>query len=213
MLPYTTEVLFSLFDQYNRQIWPLHIVFYGLAIVSIALMLWPNRHGARIISLMLAAAWAWTAMAFHYLQFATINFAAPFYALLFLVQALLLVWSGVFGNRIDYRLRVDLFGGIGLALMLYALAGCPLLDWLAGNDWHSVRLFGVAPQPTMVFSAGVLLLARPRTPLYLLAIPVLWALIAGATAWVLQLTQDYVACGAVIVTSFLAIWKNRRSPD
>ena len=55
-----------------------------------------------------------------------------------------------------------------------------------------------------------LLLGAGRTPLHLALIPLLWTLIAGATAWILGIPQDLalpvVGIGAIV----LILWKNRR---
>ena len=67
-----------------------------------------------------------------------------------------------------------------------------------------------APGPTAVFTLGVLLPAEGRTPLHLTALPVLWSLIAGVTAWELAVVEDVALPLIGLGTLALIVWKNQR---
>jgi hypothetical protein len=56
---------------------------------------------------------------------------------------------------------------------------------LAGRPWEGVELFAVAPDPTITATLGILLLAE-RVRLALLAVPLLWCAISGATLWAME---------------------------
>jgi hypothetical protein len=210
MLPFTAEILFSNFEQYNRALWPLPIVAPALGIVMLALALRPARAGDRAIGMLLALAWLWVGVGYHILHFAALDFAAPAYGAFFVVQGLLLGWSALVRNGLAVRFTGDLFGWCGLALVLAAALAWPLADGLWSPGWPSVRVVGLAPGPTAVFTLGMLLLGARRTPLHLALIPLLWTLIAGATAWILSIPQDLalpvVGIGAIV----LILWKHRR---
>ena len=210
MLPFTADVLFSSFEAYNRALWPLPILALVLALAAIPLTLRPVRGSDRAIGALLTIAWLWTGVGYHLLHFAAIDFAAPLYGAFFVVQALLLAWTGVVRGRLAFRFRADLSRWIGLMLALAATVAWPLADWLLGPGWSSVRLVGLAPGPTAVFTLGLLLLIDGRTPLHLAAIPVLWTLIAGATAWALSIPQDLFSPVAGLGGLCLILWKNRR---
>ena len=77
-------------------------------------------------------------------------------------------------------------------------------------SWIFTRVVGLAPGPTAVFTLGMLLLCAGRTPLHLAVLPLLWTLIAGATAWVLAIPQDLPLPVAGIGAFALMLWKNRR---
>jgi hypothetical protein len=210
MLPFTAEILFSSFEQYNRALWPLPIGATALGIVMLALALRPARAGDRVIGMLLALAWLWVGVGYHILHFAALDFAAPAYGAFFVVQGLLLGWSALVRNGLAFRFKGDLFGWCGLALALAAALAWPFADGLWSPGWPSVRVVGLAPGPTAVFTLGMLLLSVGRTPLHLALIPLLWTLIAGATAWILSIPQDLalpvVAIGAIV----LILWKNRQ---
>ena len=210
MLPFTAEILFSSFEQYNRALWPLPIVAPALGIVMLALALRPARAGDRAICMLLALAWLWVGVGYHILHFAALDFAAPAYGAFFIVQGLLLGWRALVRNGLAFRFTGDLFGWCGLALALSAALACPLADGLWSPGWPSVRVVGLAPGPTAVFTLGMLLLGVGRTPLHLALIPLLWTLIAGATAWILSIPQDLVLPVVGIGAIVLILWKNRR---
>jgi len=87
MLPYSGEVLCALYGKYNQGIWPIQILFPVLAGMSLALTLYPWRQAGRVVGTILALAWLWAAIGFHWQHFSWINFSAGIYAGLFAMQA------------------------------------------------------------------------------------------------------------------------------
>ena len=210
MLPFTAEILFSSFETYNLALWPLPILAPVLAVALVLPTLRRVRHGDRGIGALLALAWAWVGVGYFILHFAAFDFAAPLYGALFVLQALLLAWIGVVRDRLLFRFAGDPLGWCGLALALAAALAGPLGDGLLGQGWASARVVGLAPGPTAVFTLGMLLLTAGRTPLHLAILPLLWTLVAGATAWILSIPQD-LALPIVGVGAFaLILWKNRQ---
>jgi Family of unknown function (DUF6064) len=209
MLPFTADILFSSFEQYNRALWPLPLVALALALAVILLTLRPVRGGGRAIGALLAAVWVWIGVGYHYLHFATIDFAAPVYGAFFVLEGLLIAWAGVARGLLEFRFGADLFGWAGLALAIAAALAWPLAD-LSGHGWPSLRVAGLAPGPTAAFTVGLLLLTEDRAPLYLALIPLLWTLVAGATAWILAIPQDLALPVAGLGAFGLILWKNRR---
>lgn len=207
MLPFTADILFSDFAQYNRALWPLPALALALGVAAVLLTIRPIRWGDRAIAALLAAAWLWVGIRYHFMQFASLNFSAPVYGVLFVLQGLLLLWGGVV-RKLAFRLHAGLFEGIGLALAIAGIAW-PLVDLLFGQDWQSARVAGLAPGPTVLLTFGLLLLVDGRTPLHLAVIPLLWTLVAGATAWFLVTPQDLVLPVAGVGGLGLILWKNR----
>jgi hypothetical protein len=209
MLPFTADVLFSSFAQYNRAQWPLPILAPALALVILALALRPVGHGDRASGALLALAWLWVGLGYFILHFAAFDFAAPIYGAFFVLQALLLISTAVVRGRLAFRFTGDLFGWCGLGLALAATLAWPLADALFGPGWASARVVGLAPGPTAVFTLGMLLCAG-RVPLHLAIIPLLWTLIAGAAASILGIPQDLALPVAGIGATALIVWRNRR---
>jgi hypothetical protein len=207
MLPFTADVFFSNLAHYNQAIWPAPIVGQVLALAVLLLVLLPAGWNSRLIAFLLAAAWVWVGVVYHLMHFATVNFAAPLFGAAFVIEGLLLAWAGVATQRISFRFHADPAGWTGLVLVLFALVEFPLLGWSAGHGW--LRLVGTASGPTVIFTIGMLLLAKGRTPLYLMIIPVLWSLAAGTAAWKLEIREDIALPVAGVVGLALVLWKNR----
>ncbi|GIK98265.1 MAG: hypothetical protein BroJett029_24740 [Alphaproteobacteria bacterium] len=211
MFAYTAEVLFALVAQYNAAIWPAQIAACFLAGLMLVHAVRPfGAWGDRLAGAALAAFWLWTAVAFQLVHMAAIDFTAPFAALAFLLQGLLLAWTASFRGRVAFRFRRDAAGWLGLALALYGLAGHPAVLWLSGRGWPHTPLVGVTPGPTTLFTLGMLLLAAGRTPFHLAAIPLLWSFAAGIAAWWLRIPEDYVLPAAGILALCLILLKNRQ---
>ena len=207
-LPFTADVFFSLFETYNRAIWPAQLVAYALGIAAVLLALRPVAAGGRIALAVLSAFWLWTGIAYHLMHFMQINFAALGFGGLFVLQGALFAGSALGGRR-AFRFRTDLFGWSGLLFCLFALAIYPLLGWLAGHGWPRAAVFGVAPCPTVIFTFGVLLMLE-GAPLYLAAIPFLWSLIGGSAVFLLGVPEDLSLLLAGVVGLGLLVWKRRR---
>ena len=208
MLPFTADILFSSIAQYNRALWPLPPMALLLGLAAVLLTVRPVRDGNRLIGAYLAAAWLWIGIGYHLLHFARLDFAAPLYGALFVLEGLLFLWIAIRG-RLAFRFRGGTVGWAGLALAMLALAW-PLVDRLAGLGWQAERVVGLVPAPTTILTLALLLLVAGRTPWYLAIVPLLWTVVAGATAWVLWIPQDLGLPAAGLITIGLLLWKNRR---
>jgi len=210
MLPYTAEILFASFGQYNAGLWPLPLLALVLALAAILLTLRRVPGGSRMVAVILAAGWLWTGIGYHMLHFARLNFMAPLYGALFVLEGLLLLWAARRARPI-FRFDRRPLSWVGLALAL-AAAAWPLVDRLFGEPWVAGRIAGLAPEPTVVLTFGILLLASGGPRLYLAIIPVLWTLVASATGWILWIPQD-LPLAVIGVAGFGALlWKQWRSP-
>lgn len=206
MLPFDAEVLASVVAQYNRAVWPAPVVALVLGLATLGLA-W--RGGGRLPLLILGAGWAWTGIVFHYGTFALLNFMAPTYAVVFLVEAAVLGWLALRGGVGFERPRRPV-EWIGLALALFALLLWPLLALATPFGLAAAEVALVTPDPTALFTLGVLLMVRGRTPWSGALLPLLWTFVGGATAWVLG-ADLALARGALGVAAILLIVRKNRS--
>ncbi len=195
LLMFAPRTYWRLFELYNAAVWPAQ----GLALAAgswlVVLMLRglrgrsDGRSAARAACALLAAAWLWVAWAFHLQRYATINWAAQGFALIFAGQALLLglAAAGPGLRRPQGAAPLRWRHWTGAALLLLALA-YPLLGLLLGRPWSQAEVFGLAPDPTALGTLGLLLWlsARGAAPWWLWPIPWLWCLATGATLWTMQ---------------------------
>lgn len=210
MLPFTKDVFFRLLTHYNTAIWPAQIVALALGIVVVLLVFKPRRGSDRFIAAVLAGAWIWTGVVYHMMYLATINWAAWASGVLFVCQGGLIAWTGALRGGITFRAGRGGTSRVGLSLVALALLAYPLAGPLTDLGWGQAPVAGIASGPTTLVTLGLLLLADGRIPIRLLLIPVLWSLVASASAWLLRLPHDLILPVAAIAAFWLALMSNRR---
>jgi hypothetical protein len=204
-LLFAPRTYYRLFELYNREIWPAQL---GALAAGAAIVVLTRREGARAaraVAAILAACWLWVAWGFHFQRYATINWAATWFAAAFAIEAALLAWTGAIRGRLRFGASSRTLRHAGAGVVLFALVVQPLLGPLAGRDWAGAELFGVAPDPTAAATLGVLLLAAPRDHWPLLVVPLAWCAVTGATLWAMgapdALVMPLVGLLAVLLTA------------
>ena len=151
-LPFSTDQFFGVFAAYNQTIWPAPVAAYLLGILAVGLVGTRAAYRDRVISGILALAWFWMGAVYHLLFFSTINTAAYGFGVFFIIQGLLLLWSGGYRGELVFRFQKDLVGLLGLLFIVYAAVLYPLLGYTLGHTYPHAPLFGVAPCPTTIFT-------------------------------------------------------------
>ena len=186
-LPFSVEQFLEVFAAYNNAVWPLQVVLNVMALVAIFLAIRPSRHSDRTVSSVLGFLWLWMGAVYHIAFFAPINPAAYGFGGLFILQAVLFLWSAV-RNKITYRASLGWPQFIGGVLILYGLVLYPALGSILGHAFPRGPSFGV-PCPTTIFTFGILLFAT-GVPRSLLVIPALWSVIGFTAALTLGIQED-----------------------
>lgn len=207
-LPFTSEQFFSVFEQYNRAVWPTQIFLTLLALAAVVLAIVRRGSAGKIISGILAFLWSWVGIAYHYTYFTSINPAAYFFALLNVVQGIVFLVVGVIGARIFFNYRTDLYGVTGTIFITYALILYPALGFALGHVYPKAPTFGL-PCPTTIFTFGVLLWTSRKIPKVVLVIPFLWSLIGSSAALALGMREDFGLLAAGVIGTLLIILRDR----
>lgn len=211
MLPYSQEIWFAVFGQYNSHVWPAILAFYGLFAAAFwrALARPESRAGSSFLPLVLAAAWLWTGIGFYALSFASYDFLAPYEAGLWTIQALILLVTLSFRGGFVLARSAGIQSWTGFLAIGFGLLLSPLLDLVAGVPASQLRWFGIAPGPTLMVSLGVFLLVRVRWYLWLL--PLIWSFKAGLVAWWLGIFQDLLLPVISVLFAAIGVWSSRPS--
>jgi Family of unknown function (DUF6064) len=206
LLMFSKATYFRLFELQNLALWPFQLLALGLGIALLICLVQGGARAGRIAALLLALAWLHVAWNYFVQRYATINTGAPWFAIGFALQAVLLFWLA--SRKKEPRLvpPIGSLGKLGLASALIALAGYPLLASLGGRPWNGAELFGLAPDPTVAFTLSALLLWRAGPLLWI--VPLLWCAISTATlvelrtgqAWILPVLA-LLAAGARLLTA------------
>jgi hypothetical protein len=210
LLLFSPQTYYRLFELHNQAWWPLPLLALALGVALPVLWRRGGVGAGRIVALILAAGWLWVAWAYHAQRYAGINLAADSYAWAFVVQAVLLVWLGAVRNRLTPAPATGWAARIGLVLVLCGVLGFPLLAPLLGRSWAHAEIFGMAPDPTVLATLGVLLLADARRVWILLPIPVLWCLLSGTTLWAMDAPEFALLPLAALLALVGAVMRGRR---
>jgi hypothetical protein len=199
-LLFSPRTYYRLIERYNDAAWPGHVLTIGLGLGMLWALRRPNPARTRMIAAALAALWAWMAWAFVWRRYAEINWAASYFVWLYVIEAVLLGWIGAVPGRLRLRLVTDAAGKIGVALVTVSVVLYPALAALAGRGWHQSEVFGIAPDPTVIGTLGILLLAEPPRRTLTVA-PILLAAISAATLWAMDSPERWVVLAALGLVS------------
>jgi hypothetical protein len=201
MLPFTLEQFLDVFASYNTAIWPAQIVAYLLGAIALAALLRPGRASDRIVSAVLGLMWLFTGILYHGAFFSSVNKAAFAFGVLFVVEGVALLYTGVVRDGLRFAINYGFRAVIGAGFILYASLVYPLIGIATGHSWPALPMFGVTPCPVTIFTFGLLLMTTRRFSYWLLVIPFIWSLIGGSAAILLDVWQDWLllVCGLVAV--------------
>jgi hypothetical protein len=205
-LLFSPRTYYRLIERHNLALWPAQLLALALGGMVAGLLRRPTVTRGRAVAGILAALWAWVGWAFVAERYATINWAAVWFAWLFAVELLLLGWLGVGAAELRFGWRRDVRGLVGGALFAGALALYPLLARAVGRAWTQAEVFGIAPDPTVLGTLGLLLIAEgpPRARWALLAAPLLWCALSGATLWAMGSPEAWIVLPAGVLVALLA---------
>ena len=199
MIPFSPDVFFNFLAQYNAAIWPAQIPASVMALIAVFLAFKPRQHAGRMIAALLAALWIWTGTVYHLNFFALINFWDLGFGVLFMIQGLLLLWSGVIRNRLrpaqNLPQAVSRAGQIALAA---AFIVYPLLSALFGQSLAEIAWVGTSPTPTLLLTLGLLALSGAGRLWALMIIPLFCSLTGSLFAYLLPLPQDWILLPAAL---------------
>ena len=208
-LLFSPRTYYRLFELYNASIWPAQLVALALgALLLLLLLVRPTRWRGWCVAAILAGGWLWVASVYHLQHYVTINWAAAYFGYAFAIEALLLSWTGGIRDRLRFRPLSDAIGASGVGLVAFAVAIYPIIGpLLLGRPWAQAEIFGVAPDPTVMATLGVLVAAERRHSLLLLLL-LLWCAISGATLWTMQSPDWPIMPATAVIALALTIWKS-----
>jgi hypothetical protein len=201
------QQFFSMWAQANTALWPMDVVWYAAAIAAMILAIRPVRGSSRLIAAFLALYYVWLAIVFFGIYYTPLNDHSPAYAAMFALGGALFFVAGVVRRDLEFQPKWDLLGVTGGVFMMYALA-YPLIDALTGHEFPAAPVFGVAPCPSAIFTAGLLLWTRPGMPMYVLVAPLVWLMAqAPAEALAMGVVADVARVPIGVVTTALLVWR------
>lgn len=183
-LLFAPRTYYRLIELYNLEVWPAQLAAIAAALLLVALVWRDARHARRGAEFVLALAWAFVGWRFHWHHYATINWAATYFAAGFALQAMLLAWAATRAGRDDGAASTaQRVAGVGLVVA--ALAVLPLLTLALGRPWTQIEVAGISPDPTALLTLGLLLMMR-HAHWTLFLVPASWCLVSALTLWTMD---------------------------
>jgi hypothetical protein len=198
ILPFSRTEFLQVFAAHNTAIWPLQFVAAGLGLLAVTLLLWRPKWADGAIAAVLCTFWLAMAIGYHWTYFSAINDAAYVFGALFALAALVFLVEGVIRGRMNFAIIPGFRAWLAIALVVYSFLVYPLVGLLVTHPYPETPLFGVAPCPTTIFTLGLLLLVRHPSPWVPALIPLLWSVIGGSAAFLLDVPQDLGLLAAAV---------------
>lgn len=230
-LLFAPRTYYRLFELHNAALWPLQWVLgvLGAAVTGLLAFGWQQRQWQRAVAPLalglLAVCWISVGVLFHWQRYAAINWAADAFGTAFLVQAALLALtaavcaSGTPPPAGDGSKRLRTRRAIGLMVAVHALVLHPMLAPLGGRGWAQAEWFGVAPDPTVLATLGLLLMlpacgngtAARWLPRLCWPVPLAWCAISAATLTAMDSPLAWLmAAGALVCVGASALRRSDR---
>ena len=204
-MPFTAEQFFDAFSRYNEGAWPVHLMLILAAVVAaVTAFLYPRRSGLVMATLVML--WVWMATAYHLLVFAALTPVGFAFAALFFVEAMIIGRHAFLTGRLTLETNPGVAARMtGLAFVLYALAGYPLIAVLLGQRYPEFPTFGL-PCPTTIFTFGILMWCVRPVPWSVLVVPALWSVIATSSAIEFGIGEDFALLPVALVVVMIRLW-------
>lgn len=183
-LMYSPDVYYRLLGRYNDAVWPMQYAAFALSIAVAWMIYWPRRWSGPLVWLCVALGWGWTAAVYFYGFYATISWAAPYFAALFMLEAVLLAGAG-FAGKLVFSESPRNLKLVGLVLFLLVLFLTPWLSIFEGRALGQDEMVWLTPDATAM-ATFCLLLAASKSHWLLYVAPITWAALNGALVWAME---------------------------
>jgi hypothetical protein len=203
-ISFLDEVYFRMFERQFEAWWPAHLLLIGIGLATLVLT---HLGKIRAVAVLLCLPLAASAVTFHFQLYAELTPVGRYFGWAFVAQIpLILIWG--FSTQTHARFRPTIPSITGAAIALFGLTIYPLLTLAEESKWRGAEYFGMAPDPTICFVLGILLItARPLWLLMLFPIPLLWAIISSATLNALEAPHSLTLAIAAAIAIIAALWK------
>jgi hypothetical protein len=205
-LLFSPRTYWRLVESYNRELWPAHLL---AAIVALFLLFSISRRWSQPAAILLALCWAMIAWQWELVRYAEINWAARWLAGAFVLEAcLLLMYAFRAGSSEPPRAA----RWAAWTALLAAFAAYPAIALLAGRSWLSAEIFALHADPTAIVTAAVVIVFYGRRSWPLLIVPIVSALVSGATLLAMEERFAWIPPVALLLTiGCLSVFSKRGS--
>lgn len=201
-VPYSARSYWRLIERHNGAIWPTQVVAIAGGLACLWQVMWPRPIVIRALMVGFAIAWAWIAWAFLLSTYQDLNWAAPYLAAGYFVQAGMLAVVALLAPT-PIRSPIGLQRSAGACVLAYAVLFHPLLPLITDRALATSEVVAVVPDPTALATIGFLLSTlHTRTALVLCLLPAMSCVLSAMTQSVLAQTEALLLITGLLVAFF-----------
>lgn len=199
MIPYSLQVFITLLSEHVAAVWPWPAISLLVAFILMLFISLGFAFVSSFVSIYLAFIWAWVGIVYHIRFYASLNWAGTLFGVMFLAQAILIIWFTFVRSPPAFQLVQTKTRILAIPVLIYLLVMHPFLgknafnlvalgdlDSIGSFDFSgSYQLVGVTPDATNLFTLAVFSLSVSGVSRLVLVIPLLWCLFSVYWAWLL----------------------------
>ena len=209
---FSPRVYYRFLEMRNAALWPLHLVTVSSGLAMVYWTLRPTPARTRLVLSVCGALWLWMAWNFFWRDYASINWAAAYFAPLATLQGGALFLAAVKHTHTNTAQTRTVPSILAIGVLVFSVLGYPFVALGMERNWPAGEVIGIAADPTAVATLAALVLIRVRMRWLLALVPIMWCLISGLTLWALNAGDFFVAPLCAITTIGLMAYMGRRTP-
>lgn len=210
LLLFSLQAYIGLFELLNTTLWPVHLVTLALGLAAALLVLTNHRARHRLVWALFCLLWLWTGWHFFHVQYAAINWAAEYVAVVFWLQGLLFGLFAVAPNCPQISYTGTVTDRMAAAAYLFAVIGYPIATLALGRSSDSVEFLGISADPGVAATLAVLVLSRARFIWLSWVVPLAWCALTGLTLWLLESPEFLIAPLTAMLAVVAAVTNSNR---
>lgn len=195
---------------YNNTIWPAQIITYLLALFLLFTSVKSRKITNTLNTVIIALLWVWNGAVAQLMFFGDFQRQYYIWGILWLIQAILFIYFGIFKDHYEYKIKNDKYSYFGIAFIIYALVVYPFIGYLSGHGYPQTPVFGVVPCPVVVFTFGALLFVDRRIHLPVFIFPLIWAILSLYPIIMMGIFADVGVILAGIIGFVLVVIRNKK---
>ncbi len=197
LLLFSEQTYLRQFELYNHWLSPAQWLFYLYGILFLFSLLNPERYFTRIFFLLSAAFWLVCSYGFLGQFYASINWMAEYFMVLFIIQAVLILWVGFIKYPSTKQKQHPIFFKLGLLLWSSTLFLQPVLEMLIGRSWSQLSAFAVTPDSLSCMAIAFILILR--LPVMIFLPTALWLLFSTLTYLAMDSLTAFFPAFALVI--------------
>lgn len=188
LLLFSKQSYFRQFELYNHWLSLAKWLAYLYGVLFLFSLINQQRYFSRYLFLISALYWLICCYGFLWQFYASINWMAEYFIVLFIIQALLILWSFFYLQPSSRQKSQPLFFTTGILLWVITLIVQPVVEFVSGRSLSQLSIFALTPDSLSIMSVAFMLILR---------IPALYFMPAGL--WLLFSSLTYLAMGSMEV--------------